>query len=158
MEFFNSPLKDKNIISSFYKNLSSPSFGSWNAFIRETLQFLNENNHQFFCPELNEYYSKIETGKKRKLYNGEIEIIDTKGDVEIKKQQATAIGMLINFRNRYLGHGLTLDKAPSEKLWQQYYPMFQQLLIGLDWCKDYIIYKNEGKNTWKLQDEFYNIC
>jgi len=101
-EFFNSPLKDKNIISSFYKNLSSPSFGSWNAFIRETLQFLDENNHDFFCPELKEYYVKVESGKKRKLYNGEIEVIDAKGDVEIKKQQTTAIGILINFRNRYL--------------------------------------------------------
>jgi tetratricopeptide (TPR) repeat protein len=155
-EFFNSPLKDKNIISSFYKNLSSPSFGSWNAFIRETLQFLNENNHNFFCPELKEYYIKVETGKKRKLYNGEIEIIDARGDVEIKKQQTTAIGILINFRNRYLGHGLTLDKPTSEKLWEKYYPIFQNLLMGLDWCEDYIIYKNEGKNTWKLQGASIN--
>ena len=150
-EFINSPFKDKNIISSFYKNLAQPSFGSWNAFIRETLQFLNENNHDFFCPELNEYYTKIESGKKRKLYNGEIEIIDAMGDIQLKKQQATAIGMLINFRNRYLGHGLTLDKVTSVKLWEQYYSIFQQLLVGLDWCQNYVIYKNEGKNTWKLQ-------
>ena len=47
-EFFNSPFKDKNIIASFYKNLSHPSFGSWNAFIRETLQFLIASNHEFF--------------------------------------------------------------------------------------------------------------
>ena len=150
-EFFNSPFKDKNIIASFYKNLSHPSFGSWNAFIRETLKFLNDNNHEYFCPELNDYYNKVETGKKRKLYSGEIEIIDSMGDVQLKKQQATAIGMLINFRNRYLGHGLTLDKDTSQKLWKQYYPIFQQLLLGLEWCKDYVIYKNEGKNTWLLQ-------
>ena len=157
-EFFNSPFKDKNIIASFYKNLSHPSFGSWNAFIRETLQFLNENNHEYFCPELKEYYNKVETGKKRKLYNGEIEIIDARGDIQLKKQQATAIGMLINFRNRYLGHGLTLDKAKSEMLWEQYYPIFKDLLIGLNWCKDYVIFKNEGKNTWQLQGaEIYQV-
>mgnify|MGYP001301658606 CR=1 FL=1 len=150
-EFFNSPFKDKNIIASFYKNLSHPSFGSWNAFIRETLQFLIESNHEFFCPELTEYYKKVETGKKRKLYSGEIEIIDSTGDIQLKKQQATGIGMLINFRNRYLGHGLTLDKDTSHKLWGQYYPIFQQLLAGLEWCKNYSIFKNEGKNTWKLQ-------
>ena len=40
-EFFNSPFKDKNIIASFYKNLSHPSFGCWNAFLRETWQFCN---------------------------------------------------------------------------------------------------------------------
>ena len=149
-EFFNSPFKDKNIISSFYKNLAHPSFGSWNAFTRETIQFLKENKHDFFCPELHDYYEKIETGKKRKLYNGEIEIIDARGEIEITKQQATGIGMLINFRNRYLGHGLTLDAKASEKLWDQYYPIFKELLEKLQWCKDYVFYKNEGKNTWKL--------
>ena len=66
------------------------------------MQFLIESNHEFFCPELNEYYKKVETGKKRKLYSGEIEIIDSTGDIQLKKQQATGIGMLINFRNRYL--------------------------------------------------------
>ena len=53
--------------------------------------------------------------------------------------------MLINFRNRYLGHGLTLDKETSHKLWGQYYPIFQQLLIGLEWCKNYTIFKSDGK-------------
>ena len=150
-EFFNSPFKDKNIISSFYKNLSHPSFGSWNAFTRETLQFLKENNHTFFCPELIEYYEKIETGKKRKLYNGEIEIIDARGETQIKKQQATGIGMLINFRNRYLGHGLTLDADKSQDLWSIYFPIFKELLEKMHWCENYVMYKNEGQNTWKLQ-------
>lgn len=150
-EFFNSPFKDKNIISSFYKNLSHPSFGSWNAFTRETLQFLKNNNHTFFCPELIEYYDKIETGKKRKLYNGEIEIIDARGETQIKKQQATGIGMLINFRNRYLGHGLTLDANKSQDLWSIYFPIFKELLEKMHWCENYVMYKNEGQNTWKLQ-------
>ncbi|MDC3308989.1 tetratricopeptide repeat protein [Crocinitomicaceae bacterium] len=150
-EFFNSPFKDKNIISSFYKNLSHPSFGSWNAFTRETLQFLKENNHTFFCPELIEYYEKIETGKKRKLYNGEIEIIDARGETQIKKQQATGIGMLINFRNRYLGHGLTLDADKSQDLWSIYFPIFKELLEKMHWCENFVMYKNEGQNTWKLQ-------
>jgi hypothetical protein len=113
-EFFNSPLKDKNVVASFYKNLAQPSFGSWNAFIRETLQYLKENEHDFFCKELPVYYEDIETGKKRKLYKGEIEVIDARGEPQIIKQEATAIGMLINFRNRYLGHGLTLDAATSD--------------------------------------------
>ena len=47
-EFFNSPLKDKRI--------AEPSFGTWNLFVRETLKYLNENKHAYFCPELNSYY------------------------------------------------------------------------------------------------------
>jgi len=150
-EFFNSPLKDKNVVASFYKNLAQPSFGSWNAFIRETLHYLKENEHDFFCKELPIYYEEIETGKKQKLYKGEIEVIDARGEPQIIKQQATAIGMLINFRNRYLGHGLTLDAATSEPLWEKYFPLLKILLEKLSFSAEYPIYKNAGKNTWILQ-------
>jgi tetratricopeptide (TPR) repeat protein len=150
-EFFNSPFRDKKMVTLFYNTLSEPSFGSWNVFIREALKFLNENNHQFFCPELNTYYEQVETGKKRKLYKGEIEYIDAYGDVEHKNQEATAIGIMINFRNRYLGHGLTLDEATSVKLWELYYPIFNQLLNEMAFTSDYLMYKYEHGETYRLQ-------
>jgi tetratricopeptide (TPR) repeat protein len=150
-EFFNSPFQDKKMVSLFYNTLSEPSFGTWNVFIREALKFLHENNHSFFCPELNAYYEQIETGKKRKLYKGEIEYIDAYGDVQHKNQEATAIGMLINFRNRYLGHGLTLDEATSLRLWEQYYPIFILLLKGMEFTADYVMYKYEHGETYSLQ-------
>jgi hypothetical protein len=86
-EFFNSDLKNRRMVDAFQKNLAQPSFGSWNAFIRECISFLKEQNHVFFYPELVAYYEKIETGKKRKIYKGEIEYIDSKGDVQLKKQE-----------------------------------------------------------------------
>ncbi|MFY8132276.1 MAG: hypothetical protein ACOVOL_03505 [Bacteroidia bacterium] len=112
-EFFNSTLKDKNMVALFQQSLAEPSFGTWNQYIRETIKFLQHHQHPFFCPELVTYYEKIETGNRRKLYKGEIEILDAHGDLLIQKQEATGIGMLINFRNRYLGHGLTLDDGPA---------------------------------------------
>ncbi len=150
-EFFNSPFQDKKMVTLFYNTLSEPSFGTWNVFIREALKFLHENNHSFFCPELNAYYEQIETGKKRKLYKGEIEYIDAFGDVQHKNQEATAIGMLINFRNRYLGHGLTLDEATSLKLWEEYYPIFNLLLNGMKFTADYVMYKHEHGEAYSLQ-------
>lgn len=150
-EFFNSPFQDKKMVALFYNTLSEPSFGTWNVFIREALKFLNENSHQFFCPELNAYYEQIETGKKRKLYKGEIQYIDAYGDVQHKNQEATAIGMLINFRNRYLGHGLTLDEATSIKLWEEYYPIFNLLLKEMGFASDYLMYKHEHGETYSLQ-------
>jgi tetratricopeptide (TPR) repeat protein len=150
-EFFNSPLQDKNMVALFYNTLSEPSFGTWNVFIRETLKFLNENNHKYFCPEINAYYEQIETGKKRKLYKGEIEYIDAYGEVQHKTQEATAIGMLINFRNRYLGHGQTLDEATSVRLWEDYYPIFNLLLSRMEFTSDYVMYKHEHGETYSLQ-------
>jgi tetratricopeptide (TPR) repeat protein len=149
-EFFNSSLKDKNMVALFHQTLAQPSFGSWNQYIRETLNYLIENNHNFFCPELLAYYEFIETGKKRKLFKGEIEYIDSNGDVQLKKQEATAIGMLINFRNRYLGHGLTLDEGASQKLWDEYYPIFKDLLEKLTLAIHYPMFKHEHGESYLL--------
>lgn len=149
-EFFASELKNKNMVSLFQNTLAEPSFGTWNTYIRETLKFLKENNHRFFIPELAEYYEQVETGKKRKLYSGNIEVQNLHGETQIKKQEATGIGMLINFRNRYLGHGLTLDERESKALWEEYSPIFFTLVDQLNWASKYVMYKNEHGSTVKL--------
>jgi tetratricopeptide (TPR) repeat protein len=149
-EFFNSPLKDKKMVSLFQQALAEPSFGSWNQYIRETLSYLKENNHSFFCSDLLSYYDLIESGKKRKLFKGEIEIIDANGDIQIKKQEATAIGMLINFRNRYLGHGLTLDESDAINHWEMYFPIFRELLVQLKFSAEYPMFKFEHGETYLL--------
>ncbi|MBP6126670.1 tetratricopeptide repeat protein [Flavobacterium sp.] len=152
-EFFNSPFKDRKIVDLFLQNLAQPSFGSWNAFTRECLLYLKTQKHVFFCPDLLEYYDTVETGKKRKIYNGEIEVIDSYNGGEIKqiKQTATGIGMLINFRNRYLGHGLTLDSVISENLWNDYFPIFRTLLEQLTFSEKFPMLKQEATVYFSLQ-------
>jgi hypothetical protein len=150
-EFFNSHIKDRGMVSLFHQNLAETAFGKWNHYIRETLKFLKEKSHQFFCPELVSYYEQVESGKKATQYKGEIEYIDANGDVQLKKQETTAIGMLINFRNRYLGHGLTLDADASEKLWAEYFPIFRSLLEHMRFSNDYPMLKKEKGQTWLLQ-------
>jgi tetratricopeptide (TPR) repeat protein len=150
-EFFNSPLKDKKMVALFQQALAEPSFGSWNQYIRETLSYLKENKHSFFCSDLLSYYDLIESGKKRKLFKGEIEIMDSNGDIQIKKQEATAIGMLINFRNRYLGHGLTLDEIDAVNHWEMYFPIFRELLVQLKFSEGYPMFKCEHGETYLLK-------
>ena len=156
-EFFNSNLKDKKMVALFQQALAEPSFGSWNQYIRETLQFLKEQQHAFFCADLANYYEAVETGKKRKLYKGEIEYIDSNGDVQLKKQESTAIGMLINFRNRYLGHGLTLDEQAAQKLWDEYFPLFRTLLEQMQFVVQYPMFKHEHGETYILQSAELSI-
>ena len=150
-EFFNSQMTNRKMVEAFQKNLAQPSFGTWNAFIRDCIVFLKENNHEFFCPELVTYYEKIEMGKKIKLFKGEIEYIDSNGDAQLKNQQATGIGMLINYRNRYLGHGLTLEEDDSQKIWDEYYPIFKWLLVQMDFANAYPMYKKEHGECYRLQ-------
>ena len=149
-EFFNSDIKDKAMVLLFQQNLIETAFGKWNHYIRESLKFLKEENHTLFCPELATYYELVETGNKSKKHKGEIEFIDANGDIQLKKQEATSIGMLINFRNRYLGHGLTLDAQKAEALWQEYFPIFRNLLEQLSFAKDYPMLKREEGITYLL--------
>ena len=149
-EFFNSDIKDKGMVLLFQQNLIETAFGKWNHYIRESLKFLKEQNHTLFCPELATYYELVETGNKSKKHKGEIEFIDANGDIQLKKQEATSIGMLINFRNRYLGHGLTLDAQKAEELWQEYFPIFRNLLEQLSFAKDYPMLKREDGITYLL--------
>ena len=136
-EFFNSEIKDKGMVALFHKNLMETAFGKWNHYIRECLSFLKQENHKFFYPELLAYYELVETGNKSKKYKGEIEYQDTNGDTQIIVQTSiTSIGMLINFRNRYLGHGQTLDEDKSKILWNEYYPIFKYLLEQLNFTKE----------------------
>ena len=157
-EFFHSPFKDKRMVALFQSSIAEPSFGTWNHFIRETIAYLEQNNHSFFCPELPKYYDGVETGKKRKLFKGEIEFIDGNGDIQHKKQEATAIGMLINFRNRYLGHGLTLDPTTAQSLWNEYYPIFKELLLRMTFSVDYPMYKTEHGETYRLVSDQIQRC
>ena len=157
-EFFHSPFKDKRMVALFQSSIAEPSFGTWNHFIRETITYLEQNNHTFFCPELPKYYDGVETGKKRKLFKGEIEFIDGNGDIQYKKQEATAIGMLINFRNRYLGHGLTLDPTTAQNLWNEYYPIFRDLLLRMTYSVDYPMYKTEHGETYRLVSDQIQSC
>lgn len=157
-EFFNSPFKDKRMVALFQSSIAEPSFGTWNHFIRETISYLEQNNHSFFCPELPKYYDCVQTGKKRKLYKGEIKIVDGNGDIQYKKQEATAIDMLINFRNRYLGHGLTLDPVTAQNLWNEYYPIFKDLLLRMTYSVDYPMFKTEHGETYRLVSDQIQIC
>ena len=149
-EFFNSDIKDKGMVLLFQQNLIETAFGKWNHYIRESLKFLKEQNHILFCPELATYYELVETGNKSKKHKGEIEFIDANGDIQLKKQEATSIGMLINFRNRYLGHGLTLDTQKAEELWKEYFPIFRNLLEQLSFAKEYPMLKRENGITYLL--------
>ena len=153
-EFFNSEIKNKKIVLIFEQTISEPSFGGWNHFIRECLKFLQESSHSFFCKELPTYYEEIETGNNRKLFKGEIQYFDTFGDVQIKKQSGvTGIGMLINFRNRYLGHGLTLDRIDSENVWKEFYPILNGLLKKMNFSSKYQMFKIDKDSIWCLHSD-----
>jgi len=132
-EYFNSDLKVKDINRNFKQFLFRPQFGFWNAFMRETVKALQENKHQWFVKELPGYYKKIENEKKAKKYNDQ-----------------TGIGALINFRNHYLGHGMVPSREKCEALWVENFAILKELLIEMEFCKNYSIVSKDRNITLRL--------
>jgi hypothetical protein len=104
-EFFNSDFKNRRIVDLFLSQLSEkPSTGKWNGFIRECYAVLQKEKINLVFPEFYDFYVQIEN--KDKKFNISEEIIQDFGEVNYsKKNGLSSIGMLVNFRNKYLGHG-----------------------------------------------------
>ena len=132
-EYFSSDLKVKDINRNFKQFLFRPQFGFWNAFMRETVKALKENKHQWFVRELPGYYKKIESEKKAKKYNDN-----------------TGIGALINFRNHYLGHGMVPSREKCEALWVENFAILKELLVEMEFCKNYSIVSKDRNITLRL--------
>ena len=138
-EYFSSDLKVKDINRNFKQFLFRPQFGFWNAFMRETVKALRENKHQWFVKELPGYYKKIESEKKAKKYNDQ-----------------TGIGALINFRNHYLGHGMVPSREKCEALWVENFAILKELLIEMEFCKNYSIVSKDRNITLRLMGNEIN--
>jgi len=132
-EYFSSDLKVKEINRNFKDFLFRPQFGFWNAFMRETVKALKENKHQWFVKELPGYYKKIESEKKAKKYNDQ-----------------TGIGALINFRNKYLGHGMVPSTDRCEELWAENFAILKELLLEMEFCKNYSIVSKDRNIILRL--------
>ena len=132
-EYFSSHLKVKDINRNFKQFLFRPQFGFWNAFMRETVKALKENKHQWFVKELPGYYKRIENEKKAKKYNNQ-----------------TGIGALISFRNHYLGHGMVPSREKCDALWVENFAILKELLIEMEFCKNYSIISKDRNITLRL--------
>jgi len=133
-EYFNSDLKIGDINRAFVNFLIRPQFGHWNAFMRSAVQALNEHGHHWFVKELPGYYDEVET-------------------IPYATHGETSVSKLINFRNHYLGH----STVPSEKncilLWQVNFGLLKDLLIKLDFCKNYTIVSRDKTVAWRLMGD-----
>jgi hypothetical protein len=133
-EYFNCDLKIGDINRAFKNFLYRPQFGHWNAFMRSAIQALNEHEHKWFVKELPGYYNEVETVPY--ALNGE-----------------TSIGKLIHFRNHYLGHSTVPSEQKCISIWQENFNIMKELLVKLDFCKNYTIVSSDKTVSWRLMGD-----
>ena len=149
-EYFNSSIRSKELNELFRNNLYQPSFGNWNAFIRDAIKILSANNIQWIFPEIVDGYTLAEL-KNSKKYTVESEYTDEDGLLKLRKSDLTAIGALINFRNRYLGHGMPLSNDEYAELFSSTYPIYIDLLKSFSCLKAMKMIKTDRLNQYLLQ-------
>jgi hypothetical protein len=133
-EYFNSDLKIGEINRAFKNFLYRPQFGHWNAFMRSAIQALNDHEHNWFIKELPGYYKEVETDPYAR--NGD-----------------TSIGQLIHFRNHYLGHSTVPTDKECVSIWNENFKLLKDLLIQLDFCRNYTIVSIDKTVSWRLMGD-----
>lgn len=133
-EYFNSNLKIGDINRAFVNFLIRPQFGHGNAFMRSAIKALNEHGHHWFVKELAGYYDEVET-------------------MPYATHGETSIGKLINFRNHYLGHSTVPSEEKCIELWKVNFSLLKDLLIKLDFCKNYTIVSRDKTVAWRLMGD-----
>lgn len=149
-EYHASDLRLPQLNELFKHNLYQPSFGNWNQFLREGIAALEKEGHSWVLPEVKEGYAAVETAKRCKKYPVETAYTDEDGQMAYRTIQGTAIGTLINFRNRHLGHGTPLNKAKAEELYGQFKPVLDDLLEGLAFSESLTMVRAERNELYRL--------
>ena len=134
----------------FRNNLYQPSVGNWNQFIREAIKELNNKNHKWIFPELIAVYENIESGNAVKKYKTETEVTNENGETIWLETTDTAIGTLINFRNKHLGHGAPQTNDEYKELFDKYYPVLEDLLSGIALLAEISMFKSDQRHVYKL--------
>ena len=149
-EYHTSDLRLPQLNELFKHNLYQPSFGNWNQFLREGIAALEKEGHSWVLPEIKEGYAAVETAQRCKKYSVETAYTDEDGQMAYRTIKGTAIGTLINFRNRHLGHGTPLSKAKSEELYGQFKPVLDDLLEGLAFSESLTMVRAERNELYRL--------
>ena len=149
-EYHASNLRLPQLNELFKHNLYQPSFGNWNQFLREGIAALEKEGHSWVFPEVKEGYATVETARRCKKYPVETAYTDEDGQMAYRIIKETAIGTLINFRNRHLGHGTPLNKTKAEELYCQFKPILDDLLDGLAFSESLTMVRAERNELFRL--------
>jgi hypothetical protein len=110
------------------------SHGLWSNTIYKLLQELDKKNSQFLCPDLASAFGvPIKSKKQPAIRNMSIQnaVIDSKGHKQIVEVNNTPIELLINFRNKYIGHGTVYTEAECQQIYERYEPILISFLEQL---------------------------
>ena len=107
------------------------SHGLWSYMASKVVSFLDRSTDISFLDDLMMLYgvkSSLRRMKKIKRLTVNSKYTDWKGQNQSIQITNTPLELLINFRNKYLGHGTVFSEDESKRIYNLYEPIFIELL------------------------------
>jgi hypothetical protein len=119
--------------------LNKDSHGLWCSTIVKIIIELDKQKSTFLYPELANLFGvdvkPVKTSLKRMTIRNTV--IDGKGQKQQIEVTNTPVELLINFRNKYVGHGTVYSEIESKQIYEIYEPIFNAFIESLLACCAY---------------------
>jgi hypothetical protein len=127
------------------------SHGLWSSTIAKLIQEFDKKKSDKLSVEIaNLFGVTIKSLRQGNLKRMSVRntVIDSKGKKQFIETNNTAVELLINFRNKYLGHGTVYSEKESRQIFEIYEPILLAYLDLLLSCKEFIF--SDAINNSKL--------
>jgi hypothetical protein len=134
--------------------MTKDSHGLWSATISKMIQELDQKKSVNLSPELASLFGVSLKSKKQPSIRRMIvknTIIDGKGQKQLIEVTNTPLELLINFRNKYVGHGTVYSEVESKRIYQVYEPILVSVLESLP-SSDLFRFTDQNGHSIVLKD------
>jgi adenylylsulfate kinase-like enzyme len=130
-------LINESVEQSIETLMTKDSHGLWSATIVKLIQELDKRESIYLSPELATLFGVTTKSMKQpsiKRMTVRNTVIDRKGQKQFVEVTNTPIELLINYRNKYVGHGTVYSETESKQIYELYEPIFLAFLDALSAC------------------------
>lgn len=129
--------------------MTKDSHGLWSSTIVKLIQELDKKKSQHLSVELASLFGVSVKSVKPSIKRMTIKntVIDGKGQKQVFEVINTPVELLINFRNKYLGHGTVYSEIESKQIYDSYEPILIAFIDSLLECKDFQFVDSETNET-----------
>lgn len=126
----------EQLIETLY---SKDSHGLWSSTIVKLIQELDKQKSTFLTPELAGLFGVAVKTVKPSIKRMTIKniVIDGKGQKQIVEVINIPVELLINFRNKFVGHGTVYSEIESKQIYDTYEPILIAFIDSLLKCEDF---------------------
>lgn len=129
---------NESIEQSIETLMSKDSHGLWSSTIVKLIQELDKQKSTALSPELASLFGvtlkSIKGQPTIKRMTVRNTVIDGKGQKQLIEVTNTPVELLINFRNKYVGHGTVYSENESEQIYNAYEPILDAFIESLLAC------------------------